>query len=75
MHAIKKIIEVEKDKSIILKSLPFKPGSKVEVIVLPASEGKEDIFDFMDTVVKKRGIAPMSLKQVEKIVHEVRSRT
>jgi predicted DNA-binding antitoxin AbrB/MazE fold protein len=74
MNAIKKIIEVEKDKSIMLKSLPFKPGSKVEVIVLPVAEGKKDIFDFMDTVVRKRRISPLSLKQVEKIVHEVRSR-
>ncbi len=53
MQAIKKILEVEKDKSIILKALPFKPGSKVEVIVFPAAEGKKDIFSFMDTVVKK----------------------
>jgi hypothetical protein len=35
MKAIKKLVEVEKDKSVTLKSLPFKPGSKVEVIVLP----------------------------------------
>jgi hypothetical protein len=73
MQAIKKILEVEKDKSIILKALPFKPGSKVEVIVFPAVEGKKDIFNFMDTVVKKRKITPMRLKQLEKIVHEVRA--
>jgi hypothetical protein len=73
MQAIKKILEVEKDKSIILKALPFKPGSKVEVIVFPAAAGKKDIFNFMDTVVKKRKITPMSMKQLEKIVHEVRA--
>ncbi|HHT9107282.1 MAG TPA: hypothetical protein ACFYEF_06290 [Candidatus Wunengus sp. YC63] len=71
MKAFKKLIEVETDKSITVKSLPFKPGSKVEVIVFPASE-KEDIFSFMDKVVKKKKIAPMSLKQVEKVVHGVR---
>jgi len=75
MQAIKKIIEVEKDKSISLKSLPFKPGSKVEVIVMPATDQAQDIFRFMDTVVKNKKIAPMSMKQVEKIVHEVRSRS
>lgn len=71
MKAFKKLIEVETDKSITVKFLPFKPGSKVEVIVFPASE-EEDIFSFMDKVVKKKKITPMSLKQVEKVVHDVR---
>ncbi len=71
MRAIKKLVEVDDEKSITITSLPFKPGSKVEVIVLP-SERSEDIFDFTDSLVKKRKIAPLSLKEVEKIVHEVR---
>jgi predicted DNA-binding antitoxin AbrB/MazE fold protein len=71
MKAIKKLVEVEKDKSVTLKSLPFKPGSKVEVIVFPSGR-EEDIFTFMDTVVKKKKIAPMRLKEIENIVHEVR---
>ena len=70
MNAVKKLVEVDKKKSIRVTSLPFKAGSKVEVIVIPA--GEEDIFDAMDAVVKKRKIAPMSLKAIEKIVHEVR---
>ncbi len=71
MKAVKKLLEVEKDKSVTVKSLPFKAGSKVEVIVLPA-KGKGDIFEFMDEVIKKKRIAPMSLKEIEKIVHAVR---
>ena len=71
MKAIKKLMEVEKDKSVTIKALPFKPGSKVEVIVLPSRE-KEDVFDFIDNVVNKKKIKPMSLKEVEKLVHEVR---
>ena len=71
MRAIKKLIEVEKNKSITIDSLPFKPGSKVEVIVLPAGKG-EDIFSYMDKVVQRKKIAPMSLKKIEKMVHEVR---
>ena len=58
--------------SVTLKSPPFQPGSKVEVIVLPAGK-EENIFSFMDIVVKKKGIAPMSLKQIEKVVHEART--
>jgi len=71
MKAVKKLVEVEKDKNVTLKSLPFKPGSKVEVIVLPSGR-EEDIFTFMDTVVRKKKIAPLNLKEIEKIVHEVR---
>ena len=71
MKAIKKLVEVERDKSVTLRSLPFKPGSKVEVIVLPSVK-EEDIFSFTGSVVKKKKIAPMSLKEIEKIVHEVR---
>jgi len=71
MKAIKKLVEVERDKSVTLRSLPFKPGSRVEVIVLPSvKEG--DIFTFTDSVVKKKKIAPMSLREIEKIVHQVR---
>ena len=71
LKAIKKLVEVEKDKSVTVKSVPFKPGSKVEVIVLP-SEKKKDIFDFIDEIIKNKKIVPMSLKEIEKIVHEVR---
>jgi predicted DNA-binding antitoxin AbrB/MazE fold protein len=71
MKAIKKLVVVERDKSVTLRSLPFKPGSKVEVIVLPSVK-EEDIFSFADSVLKKKGIAPMSLKEIEKVVHEVR---
>ena len=39
MRAIKKFAEVASDKSLILKSLPFPPGSRVEVIVFPAASG------------------------------------
>lgn len=70
MRAVKQMITVDGDKSITVKSLPFKPGSNVEVIVIPAAE--EDVFAFMDKTVKKKKIAPMTMKEVEKIVHEVR---
>ncbi|MDP2166995.1 MAG: hypothetical protein Q8J64_01550 [Thermodesulfovibrionales bacterium] len=72
MKAVKKIVEVEINNSVTVKSLPFKPGSTVEVIVFPAERG-QDIFAFMDNVTKKKKIAPMNLKQIEKIVHDART--
>lgn len=62
MKAVKKFIEVENDKSVTVKSLPFKPGSRVEVIVIPA-EGKEDVFDYVDTIVKKEENKPQEFKR------------
>jgi hypothetical protein len=40
--------------------------------VIVFSAEKEDIFDAMDEVVKKKKIARKGLKDIEKIVHEVR---
>jgi hypothetical protein len=71
MRAVKTYAEVGSDKSLILKSLPFAPGSRVEVIVFPMEDG-EDVFPTMDRIVKKKGIKPLTMKQVEQIVHDVR---
>jgi len=71
MRAVKTYAEVGSDKSLILKSLPFAPGSRVEVIVLPAADS-EDVFSNMDRIVKRKGIKPLTTKQVEKIVHNAR---
>ena len=71
MRAVKTYAEVGSDKSLILKSLPFAPGIRVEVIVFPTVDG-EDVFPFMDRIVKRKGIKPLTMKQVEKIVHDVR---
>jgi hypothetical protein len=71
MRAVKKLIEVDGNKSITVTSLPFAPGSKVEVIVLSADK-REDIFRFTDSLTKTHGIKPLSLNEIEKIVHEVR---
>lgn len=72
MKALKKIVEVRSDKSITLDALPFKAGSRVEIIILPADE-KNDIFSFMDAVVKRKKISPMSLGEIEAIVHKARA--
>jgi hypothetical protein len=55
MRAIKTYAEVGSDKSLILKSLPFAPGSRIEVIVFPRADD-EDVFPTMDGIVKKKGI-------------------
>jgi len=71
MRAVKAYAEVGSDKSLIIKSLPFAPGSRVEVIVFPMADG-EDVFPKIDRIVKKKGIKPLTMRQVEKIVHDFR---
>lgn len=71
MRAVKAYAKVGSDKSLILKSLPFAPGNRVEVIVFPRVDD-EDVFPTMDRIAKKKGIKPLTMKQVEKIVHDVR---
>jgi len=55
MRAVKTYAEVGSDKNLILKSMPFAPGSRVEAIVFPTADG-EDVFPTMDRIVKKKGI-------------------
>lgn len=69
MNAVKKLMEVDKKKSISVTGLPFRAGCRVEVIVLPVDE---DVFDAMDAVVKKKRIASRSMEEIETIVHEAR---
>jgi hypothetical protein len=69
--AVKKVTEVDENQSVTITSLPFEPGSKVEVIILPTGK-EDDIFAFTDSLVKKKAIKPLSLKEIEKAVHEVR---
>jgi len=71
MRAVKAYAEVGSDKSLTIKSLPFSPGSRVEVIVFPAADD-EDVFPTIDRIMKKKGIKPLTAKQVEKIVHDFR---
>ncbi|PIP08628.1 MAG: hypothetical protein COX51_03490 [Syntrophobacteraceae bacterium CG23_combo_of_CG06-09_8_20_14_all_50_8] len=71
MKAVKTFAEAGTDKSLILKSLPFPPGSTVEVIVLPAAKEK-DVFTNMDKVVRSKRIKPLTMKQLEKIIHAAR---
>jgi len=47
MRAVKTYAEVGSDKSLMLKSLPFAPGSRVEVIVFARADN-EDVFPTMD---------------------------
>ena len=43
MNAYKTYVTVTESQELILSNLPFKPGQKVEVIVLAEDEQKQDV--------------------------------
>jgi hypothetical protein len=69
MEAYKQILTVGKNREILIESVPYSPGSKVEVTVLPSGKS---IFKYTDNLVKKKGIPQYTLKEVEDIIHEYR---
>lgn len=69
MEAYKQILTVGKNREILIEGVPYSPGSKVEVTVLPSGKS---IFEYTDNLVQKKGIPRYTLKEVEDIIHEYR---
>jgi hypothetical protein len=69
MKTYKQILTVGKNREILIEGVPYSPGSKVEVTVLPRGES---IFEYTDNLVQKKGIPRYTLKEVEDIIHEYR---
>ncbi len=70
MQALKKKTKVGRQGTIQLKGLPYPPGTEVEVIVFP--ESKEGICEYTAGLVSEKRIPRYSVKEIEKIIHEVR---
>ncbi len=69
MEAYKQILTVGKNREILIEGVPYSPGSKVEVTVLPT---EKSIFKYTDNLVQEKSIPRYTLKEVEDIVHEYR---
>jgi len=72
MRRFRRRIKVTQDQGVRLGKVPFKPGTLVEVIVLPTRGAERPIYRFTDSLVKRRQIPRYSLKAIERIVHESR---
>ncbi|MBI3989146.1 MAG: hypothetical protein HY347_05975 [candidate division NC10 bacterium] len=72
MQAYRKLIAVPKDRKIALEKVPFKPGTPVEVIVIPAETVPSDIYAYTAELVKRKKIPRYTLREIERIVHESR---
>lgn len=76
LRAIKKRVKVQRGSRAEITDLPFPPGSEIEVIVVvPGSKkglGPETIYDYTESLTRKKGIPRYSVKQIEAIIHQSR---
>src|SRR3989338_6243861 len=77
LRAIRKKVKVQRGSRAEITDLPFTPGSEVEVIVVGpepkrAKELRESIYDYTQSLARKKGIPRYSMKQIEEIVHQSR---
>ena len=77
LRAIRKTVKVLRGSRAEITELPFAPGSKVEVIVVgpEPKRGKklrESIYDYTESLARRKGIPHYSTKQIEEIIHHSR---
>lgn len=79
LGAIKKRVTVQKGNRAEVANLPFAPGSEVEVIVVgpeqrKSKEPRKTIYEYTASLVRKKRIPRYSMKQIEEIIHQSRTR-
>ena len=77
LRAIRKKVKVRRGSRAEITDLPFTPGSEVEVIVVGpepkrAKELRESIYNYTESLTRKKGIPRYSTKQIEDIIHQSR---
>lgn len=77
LRAIRRKVKVRRGSRAEITDLPFTPGSEVEVIVVGpepkrAQELRESIYDYTESLTRKKRIPHYSLKQIEEIIHQSR---
>ena len=77
LQAIRKKVTVKRGSCAVITGLPFEPGSQVEVFVVgpETKRGKrlrESIYDYTESLTKKKRLPHYSMKQIEDIIHKSR---
>lgn len=72
MRAFRKRTKVGQDRGVSLGKVPFKPGTPVEIIVVPTDGVEPAIYRLTAAAVRRRRIPRYSLKEIARIVHESR---
>ena len=74
LRAIKRKLKVQSGSRAEITNLPFAPGSEVEVIVVGADTRATggSIYDYTESLARKKRLPRYSMRQIEKIIHESR---
>ena len=77
LRACTRKVRVQSGNRAEITNLPFAPGSEVEIIVVGPEPKKPigstgSIYDYTDSLTRKKKIPHYSMKQIEKIIHQSR---
>jgi hypothetical protein len=76
-QTVRKKVKINANRRAEITGLPFAPGSEVEVIVVgpatpKAAAVEKSIYEYTESLTKKKRVPRYSMKQIERIVHESR---
>jgi hypothetical protein len=76
-QTVRKKVKINANRRAEITGLPFAPGSEVEVIIVGPATPKtaaveKSIYEYTESLTKKKRVPRYSMKQIERIVHESR---
>lgn len=76
-RSLRRKLTVQRGHRAEITNLPFPPGSRIEVIVVgpqakKASDPVANIYQYTESLVRKKRLPRYSMRQIEKIIHESR---
>lgn len=77
LRAIRKKVKIGMGSRAEITGLPFAPGSEVEVIIVgpepeKAKVSAKSIYNYTESLIRKKRVPRYSMKQIEKIIHQSR---
>lgn len=70
MHAYKKYVTIKDPKNLTFSDLPFRPGQRVEVVMIAEDEERERRVDELRTLLKKTQALPAAKTVSEDMIAE-----
>lgn len=76
-RSLRRRLTVQRGNRAEITNLPFAPGSEIEVIVVGPQIKKNpdsvaNIYEYIESLVRKKRLPRYSMRQIEKIIHESR---
>ena len=77
VRSFRRKLKVQRGNRAEITNLPFAPGSEIEVIVVgpqlkKTPDSVANIYEYTESLVRKKQLPRYSMRQIEKIIHESR---